>query len=346
MKPPEVLICFVLVSALLLNWAYVLRSLWTKPSRLRSVLMKCSVSVSTCIYLFLILELLFYSSFTVSDGFGFTLASQRWNEKYWNPINSFGYRDVEHDPVEFQNKDTIFVVGDSLVAGHGIAKTENRFSDILKRNLGAQYVVVNIAQNGWNTPEEYQAIISYPHKPKRIVLSYFINDIDGAARRVGYIPAILVEPPHDRVLLYIVNHSYFLNFVYWRLYRFHNNDIGETYVTYLKRSYSSPNVWGAHETELEQIVAYARNQGIDLTVVVFPNLMAVKDSSPITSKVTEFFQNHNVRVLNLEPLLEGRDPTTLIVNSLDGHPNEALNKEVAELLTKETQKAVARKDKG
>ena len=89
-------------------------------------------------------------------------------------------------------------------------------------------------------------------------------------------------------------------------------------------------------------MTYTRNQGIDLTVVVFPNLKAVKDSAPITSRVTEFFQNHNVQVLNLEPLLEGRDPTTLIVNSLDGHPNEALNKEVAELLTRETEKAVAR----
>lgn len=299
--------------------------------------MKGSVSVSTGIYLFLILEILFYSSFTMSDGFGFTLASERWAEKYWHPINSFGYRDVEHNPVEFDKKRVILIVGDSIVAGHGIRKIENRFSDILQRNLGAQYLVVNIARSGWDTAYEYEAIISYPYKPKKIVLSYFINDIDGAARKAGDIPSVLVEPPHNPVLVYIIKHSYFLNFVYWRLYRFLDKDIGEKYWQHLNRSYSNPDIWGAHETELNQIVEFTRNQGIDLTVVVFPNLAAVKDSAAITSKVTEFFQSHKVRVLNLEPLLEGRDPTTLVVNSLDAHPNEALNREVAELLTREMQ---------
>lgn len=337
MKPFYVLFYFVLVSALLLIWVYVLRSMWTTPSKARSVLMKTSLYVSTCIYLFLILEILFYSTFTFSDGFGFTLASKRWAEKYWHPINSFGYRDIEHDPVEFQKKRVIFVLGDSIVAGHGIRKIEDRFSDILQRNLGTQYLVVNMGRSGWDTAYEYDALKSYPYKPKKIILSYFINDIDGAARRAGNIPGVLIEPPRNPALVYTIEHSYFLNFVYWRLYRFHDKDIGAKYWQYLKQSYSNPDVWGAHEKELNQIVEFTRNQGIDLIVVVFPSPAAVKDSADITSKVTEFFQSHKVRVLNLEPLLEGRDPTTLVVNSIDGHPNEALNREVAELLTREMQ---------
>ena len=65
--------------------------------------------------------------------------------------------------------------------------------------------------------------------------------------------------------------------------------------------------------------------------------MAVEASAVFTSKVAEFFQKHNVRVLNLEPILVEREPMSLVVNSLDAHPNEALNKGVAELLTKELQ---------
>lgn len=337
MKPVAVLISFLLVSTLLLIWIYVLRSVWTKPSKFRSVVMKASVSVSTCIYLFLILEILFYSTFTMSDGFGFTLASKRWGEKYWHPINSLGYRDVEHDPVELNDKKVILIVGSSFVAGHGIRKIEDRFSDILQRNLGPQYLVANIARSGWDTGQEYQAIVSYPHKPKRIVFCYGVNDIAGLARKAGQIPTILVEPPQNPALLYIVENSYSLNFAYWRLYRFRNKDIGDKYWRSLKQSYSSEDVWGAHQSQLKQIVEFTRNQGIELTVLVFPNLTAVKDSAPITSKVTAFFQSLNVRVLNLEPLLEGRDPTTLVVNGLDAHPNETLNQEVAELLTRELQ---------
>ncbi len=147
MRPLSILTCLVLLSALLLIWSYILRSVWTKTSRIRSLLMNVSVSVSVIIGIFLALEILFYSSFAVSDTFGFTLASRRWAEKYWHPINSFGYRDVEHNPTEFGNKKVLLVVGDSLVAGHGIPQIENRFSNILQRNLGGQYVVVNVAEN-------------------------------------------------------------------------------------------------------------------------------------------------------------------------------------------------------
>lgn len=339
MRPLQITISFVLLSVLLLIWAHILRSSWTKPSKLRSVLMKGSVSVSTVICLFLLLEIVFYSSFAIPDGTGFSLASRRWSEKYWHPINSLGYRDVEHKPTDFHDKKVIFIVGDSFAAGFGIPQIENRFSNILQRDLGEQYLVVNVAQNNWSTADEYRAILSYPYPPKKIVLSYFINDIRPLALKAGYIRPGLLELPRNRVLRFVINRSYFLNSIYWRLYMFQNKAKIENFWERLKQCYSDPNVWAAHEAELGQIVTYTRNQGIDLSVVVFPNLTGVKESAPITSKVTEFFEKNNVRVLNLQPLLEGRDPTTMIVNSLDSHPNESLNREVAGLLTRMMQAA-------
>jgi len=216
-------------------------------------------------------------------------------------------------------------------------KQRTGFSNILQRNLGGQYVVVNIAKNGWNTTDEYQAILSYPYKPKKIILSYYLNDILGAASQLGYGSPVRVERPHNRILRFVTDHSYALNFTYWRLYRFYNKDLGEKYWEFLKDSYSNRNIWEAHEAELSRIVTYTQSQGIDLSVVVFPNLREVKAGAVLTSKVAEFFQKHNVQVLNLEPLLIDRDPMTLVVNSLDAHPNEALNREVAELLTKAIQ---------
>ncbi|MCM3873827.1 MAG: SGNH/GDSL hydrolase family protein [Pyrinomonadaceae bacterium] len=296
-----------------------------------------SISAATFTYLFLVLELLFYSSFAVSDTFGFTLASQRWEQRYWYPINSFGYRDVAHSPAEFDNRKVLFVVGDSFVAGHGISQVENRFSNILQRNLGEQYVVVNIAKNGWNTADEYQAILAYPYKPKKIILSYYLNDILGAAAQLGYGSPVRVERPPSRILRFVTDHSYSLNFTYWRLYRFYNTDLGEKYWEFLKNSYSKRDIWEAHQAELLKIVTYSKKEGIELTVVVFPHLRDVRGSAVITSQVADFLQLHNVRVLNLELTLRDRDPMTLVVNSLDAHPNEALNRELAEMLTKAIQ---------
>jgi len=334
MRPYSVLVGFLLVSVLLLVWSYFLRKVWTRPTRLRSFATRASLSAATFIYIFFALELLFYSTIVFSDTFGFTLSSQRWFEKHWGPINSFGYRDPNYSPADLTNKQLLFVLGDSFVAGHGIENVNDRFSNILQKNLGPEYVVMNVARLGWNTADEYQAIVSSPYKPKRIILSYFINDILGAAQKSGFGSPVRVEPPQNSVVRYTVRHSYTFDFAYWRLYRFRHRRLGETYWKFLSDAYANPQVWQLHQSELQNLIAYTQSQQIDLIVVVFPNLTDVKGSAPLTSKVAELFTTRGVRVVNLEPLLAQREVRTMTVNSLDAHPNAALHAEVANLLTK------------
>ena len=56
--------------------------------------------------------------FAQSDGFNLTLSSRNWFARYWQPINSLGYRDVEPRAPRPGEK-FVLVVGDSFVAGHG-----------------------------------------------------------------------------------------------------------------------------------------------------------------------------------------------------------------------------------
>jgi hypothetical protein len=41
-----------------------------------------------------------------------------------------------------------------------------------------------------------------------------------------------------------------------------------------------------------------------------------------------------VDVIDLAPVLAGREPSELIVHSMDAHPNERVHREVAELIWK------------
>lgn len=50
MSPLSVIFCLLLLMGLLLIWSYILRSVWSRPSR-ASRLMKFSVSLSTTIFL-------------------------------------------------------------------------------------------------------------------------------------------------------------------------------------------------------------------------------------------------------------------------------------------------------
>jgi hypothetical protein len=334
MSPYNVLISFCGLTGILVCLTLFLRKAWTTGSRVRSFVVNSVVTLSSLFYLFLALELLFYTCFTFSDGADFTLASRRWNEKYWHPINSFGYRDIEHDPASFVGKRLIIVLGDSFAAGHGIENYGDRFSDVLKSELGTDYVVVNVAKNGWDTSDEYRALRSYPNIPETVVLSYVLNDIVGAAHKEEYDTPVLVTPP-PKALAYVLDHSYSLNFGYWRLYRSVNTDMGARYWQYLERCHNNPAIWRTHQAELLDIINYARSFNVKLIVIVFPNLRFVKSSEDMTAKVATFFRQNNVRALDLAPLLEGQNPTNLMVNALDAHPSKSLHREVAELLLHE-----------
>ena len=83
-------------------------------------------------------------------------------ERYWQPINSLGYRDYEWTPEKVGNRKRIVVVGDSFVAGGGVEKIEDRFSNQLGEKLGDDYVVMTVARNGWNTRQEIEGVLAYP----------------------------------------------------------------------------------------------------------------------------------------------------------------------------------------
>jgi hypothetical protein len=269
-----------------------------------------------------------------SDGFErLTLSSRQWFSKYWNPINSFGYRDIEHDLHNLGGKKLLFVVGDSFVAGHGINNHRDRFSDVLGTRLKDDWEVFNIAKNGWDTKDEFTALLDFPVIPDAIVLSYFINDIDGTASRVWkQDPPSLIEQPHW-LIHPIVKRSHLFNFFYWRMYRFQDaKQMAAIYLTYLEKAYNDENVWSAHEQEILQVVDWADKNDIDIVSVVFPLLVDLNWSRPFEEKVVHLLHNKGVPVVALSKRLSGRNLQELIVNNLDAHPSVSLHAEVASLL--------------
>jgi hypothetical protein len=269
-----------------------------------------------------------------SDNFeGLTLASRQWFAKYWNPINSFGYRDIEHDFNNLDGKKLLFVVGDSFVAGHGTKNTRDRFSDVLGTQLGNDWEVFNIARNGWDTKDEFTAIRDFPIMPDAIVLSYFINDIDGTASRVWkQEQPSLVKQPH-RLIHSIVKRSHLFNFFYWRIYRFQNaKQMSARYLAYLEKAYNDTNVWSEHEQEILQVVDWAGKNDIDIVSVVFPLLVDLDWSRPFEEKVVHLLRGKGVPVIDLSKRLSERNTQELVVNNLDAHPSVSLHAEVASLL--------------
>jgi hypothetical protein len=278
--------------------------------------------------LFIVLEIFFSFFYIASDGFGYTLSHRHWKQKYWKPINSFGFRDVEPSAKEILNKKVLFVVGDSFVAGNGIENASDRFADIIRQRIQKQYAVMVIAKNGWNTISELDAVIRIGVIPDTIVLSYYINDISPAASAHGL---KLSLPPRNQLIFKATRYSSLVDFVYWRLYRIQKNYA--IYWDYLKATYEDDATWKSHAKDMSSFIQFAKSRRIRLIVVAFPRVQDVEYSKPLTSKVCGFFQENGIECIDLSKTFSKYEGRKLIVSKVDPHPNEAANKIVADILT-------------
>lgn len=279
----------------------------------------------------LLLELYFAAIHDQSDGFNLTRSGRQWFERHWKPVNSLGYRDAE-PAAPAPGQRTVMILGDSFAAGHGIERAENRFSDVAARALGPGWKVYNVSQPGWDTVDEAKAMRAFPVKPDVVVLCYYLNDIFHAANEAKYPLTFSVNLPTG-FMKELVGVSALADYAYWRLARGGNLSGGAgTFWDTLKGAYADPAVWGIHAKALEDIAAYCRENRITLVAVVFPMLQAPAESAPITGKVAGALAAMGADVIDLTPAMQGRPARELVVNTLDAHPNEAVHRQVGEML--------------
>lgn len=319
-----------LMIAILPVTALGLRFVWKPDSWSRQTLVNASMTVYTTTMTLLIAEGIFLFFVALPDSLNFTLSAQKWTALYWNPINSMGYRDIEHSSESLKNQKTLLVLGDSFVAGHGINDCDDRFSNQLNQKLGSSWTVINMGHNGWGPNAEYQALKAFPFRADQIILSYYINDIMEAAARHGYSGPVIRKP--TGIVHYFISRSHLLNFLYWRLFRVTQSGWPKDYTQFYQQRFLDPVVWADHVKELKLFVDYCKSKQLPFSVVVFPNLRDVKRTLPITKQVANLFRKWNIPVLDLSPKLANRNPRTLVVNAVDAHPGPALHREVAQLL--------------
>ena len=324
---------FFLLLAVTVSMVLVLKKTEKRPAKFRMYSINAVLFISTLLFSLLIIEVFCYAFIVHSDSFSFTLANQRWFEKYWHPINRLGYRDPDYSTEKLNNSHLIFVVGDSFVAGQGIKNYQDRFSNRLQDKLGADWLVLNIAQVGWSTTDELHALTTHPYKPEILIWSYFVDDIRETANRshekFRFTELITLPSPRWQP---IIEHSYFINFFYWRWYRQYHQGPESVYWQKLQYFYDHEEIWSIHEQELTAVVQYARERDILLIPLVFPNLVALEQSKPITTKVIKLFQALGTHPLDMTATLRAQPAAELVVNPMDAHPNEKVHTEVATLL--------------
>ena len=324
------------------------RKWWQRPSKLRSLMLRFTLFATTSLLMFASMEYYFYHHVQMSDGFGFTLSARNWRSRFGSvPKNSWGMRDVEHNASSVVTKNKLYVVGDSFTAGHGINNHRDRYANIVATALGSDWEMILIAKGGWATRRQLsefaavQATINDPLSTSRdiVIWQYYLNDIENAGSAAGIEkPAIYLTAP--RLLRPIVDHYHVANFIYWSMFRrFSTRELMGSYLKFMSACFDDSMAWNLHQRELREIVALAEarssQQQRRLIVVVYPNLMDISGTRKMSDRVAEYFQSHDITVINMADMLSGKAVDEITVNRFDGHPNEAVNRLLAEKLLQE-----------
>jgi hypothetical protein len=287
------------------------------------------LSLASFLVIFLLIDILFMFV-PRTHGIGSTYANSIWFQYYWRPINSFGFRDKEPD----LGKESILFVGDSFTAGYGIKSISDRYSDLVEEGNTRGLQSINLGLNGADTEREFEMMLDFVEETKvpvkKIVLQYFGNDIEDTAYELGL--NITKTKPYagdNFIVEYLARGTFFGNFVYWM---FPKNG-GEAYEEFLKEAYQDEVVLEKHLEDLQGFVDYAESKEIELTVLVFPFLQEINESKHLyTDKITAFFEEKGVHVLDVGEMVAGLPLRKRIVNYSDTHPSVIVHQKLADAL--------------
>jgi hypothetical protein len=269
-----------------------------------------------------------------SHGTGASYAARLWVRRYWHPINSYGFRDQE--PAHDKRK-SVFFVGDSFTAGHGIDDPADRFSDIVGTRLAATdsgVQVLNLGQNGADTRAEFKTMMDFIGvsgiAPDVLVLEYYGNDIEVAAQDDGLVFSGI--KPYEELsypIRSLVRGSYLANFVYWQF----PEPCGEPYTRFLTEAYSSPVVFDDHLRDVMAFVGFAKSRNIPLVVAVFPFLSRTELSDRLYGcRLEAALRDEGADVLDVASVCARVPQGRRTINVNDGHPSVAVNACVADAL--------------
>jgi lysophospholipase L1-like esterase len=289
-------------------------------SKARGVVANVVTLVVPLVVVLVLLEIVFMYVPQSHEGV-LSKASQVWWEKYWKPLNAQNYRDKEIQTDTTKTK--VLVIGDSFAAGHGLEDIEERFSNLLENKLGPdQYVVYNLGVSGSDTRDEAERLMKYPVKPDVIVLQYFPNDMEKAAREQG-LSLVGAEPYADLTGAWstLVKRFYLPNFIYWQL----PHASFSTFEEFVQKAYTDSTVLNAHLADMSRMLAYRDSTGADMYAVFVPFLFQLDKSAQYTRPVEEYLQANGVEVVRLTDGIAQIEDKERVVGKNDGHAGPAVN---------------------
>lgn len=319
------LLWLVLFSLIVHSWCFFKFFPWRR--RKRTGLVIGNALVLACLLGFAAMAGESYFRFVCveTDTFGVSVPARRWFAVH-TKLNSLGCRDVEWTKEKPEGLRRIAFLGDSFTYGWGIERVEDRFTDRLQARfdgLSAGAVeVMNVAKPGWGSRAEFQAMrdMIAQYGVNEVVLCYVPNDIERLLPTWSDFNPI--RPPEPR--FFNSDSSCLLDYLYRRIVLPRVPAV-RNYHDWLAEGYADESIWRLHERQLNDMIQHCKERNVAFRVLILPFLRTTgKKFEPVGlhAVVKRFFEVNRTDVLDLLPVIANLDPSELVVNRRDPHPNE------------------------
>lgn len=311
----------------------------------KNLLLSLVVTLFALVVVFSGFEAYFRFVYDDSDGLGYLKTNNRWLQRHV-VFNSYFVRDRDFNPVKQKGVTRIGVFGDSLAFGAGIKDPQNRFSNLLEKELiqkGKKVEVYNLGRSGY----DFEAETDWYNQVKNlnfdiIVWEYYPNDIQPEKGSTGSpIITSVSAPPAVKALS---NVSFFFDFLYWRF-----SSKYQTTFNNLKNAdlaqYKNKAVLAKHEQEIRNFVKSVKaDKNKKFVVIIFPFAHLVGPNYPagdVHKEIAGVFGKSGADVvIDLLPYMSNEKPANITASRFDSHPNEKIHKLAADLLYRQIVKQI------
>ena len=246
-------------------------------------------------------------------------------------LNSLGHRNNELDGLKEEGEKRLFVLGDSIALGWGVAK-EDVFVDNLEERLneekgsktGFHFVTINSGVGNYNTFYKVELFKEQLKNvdPDLVILQYYINDAEKNAKGRGG---------------FILKHSLLIASIHYYISIFSQEK--KTLAEYYTDIYKDESEgWKNAKKSLEELKKICKNKQIPLIALLIPDFHYLSIDNPlipIYAKIHRTFDQIQIPMLNTFPAIHaefGDEPKKAWVARDDPHPNKKAHQIISDLL--------------
>jgi hypothetical protein len=267
----------------------------------------------------------------------FGVGTDVWTIFYARHTNEKKYRDEDLEGRINNGKKKVFFLGDSFTYGNGINDPENRFTNIVAKEISPKGCeIFNLGKGNSDTRDEFLRLMQFQYKPDVLVLQYYFNDIEPTAHRFEKAEPKKTGPTEIFFIcaVGVSQTSFFLNFVAVNLAKFTTPFQSGDFKKGMAAAYHNKTILAEHLADMQAIINYCSLHKTKLYVLLIPDMrepgFTEKDCYPA---ISNYLNGKGINCISIYNEIKDKSTPERVVSQVDAHANEDIQKIIAAKLT-------------